>query len=147
MVRDSATRLRIPPDSSAGYLSQAFPRPTSCNNCLARTKPSSGVRPANVAPKATFSKAVFHGKRASDWNKKPIPGGTDVTKLPFTETLPEVAGKSPETKRNRVLLPQPLGPMMATNSPLAMSKETLLRAKLERALADAPAYRSDTSSS
>jgi len=40
-----------------------------------------------------------------------------VTAAPATSTVPRVAVSNPATMRKSVLLPQPLAPMMHTNSP------------------------------
>ena len=44
-----------------------------------------------------------------------------------TAIAPALKGKIPVKARNRVVLPEPLGPIMPTNSPEAMFKLTLLR--------------------
>jgi len=43
---------------------------------------------------------------------------------PALLTRPRVAGSSWLMQRSKVLLPEPLGPMIATTSPLAISKHT-----------------------
>jgi hypothetical protein len=51
------------------------------------------------------------------WNTTPIDGGGPCTTWPLTRTAPDVDGSSPATIFSSVLLPQPLGPTTATNSP------------------------------
>jgi len=53
-----------------------------------------------------------------------------VTGLPSIETAPSVGATMPETSDSNVLLPHPLGPMMATNSPGAMDSEMPLSASV-----------------
>jgi hypothetical protein len=47
-----------------------------------------------------------------------------VTSSPKNRTRPRVAGKSPVTMLNRVVLPAPLAPITARRSPAATENET-----------------------
>src|SRR5262249_23455510 len=51
-------------------------------------------------------------------------GGSAVTSSPKNRTRPRVAGKSPVTTLNRVVLPAPLAPITARRSPTATENET-----------------------
>src|SRR4051812_30437398 len=48
-----------------------------------------------------------------------------LTEAPSIEIVPRVAGSSPCKMRNSVVLPQPLGPITETNSPVPTSNEIL----------------------
>ena len=48
-----------------------------------------------------------------------------TSRLADTSTLPQLGGSSPATIRSNVVLPQPLGPTMETNSPGAISSRTV----------------------
>ena len=50
-----------------------------------------------------------------------------LSRLPWTETLPDVGLSRPAMMFRRVLLPHPDGPIMDTNSPSSMWKLTSLR--------------------
>ena len=69
----SATRLRIPPDSSAGHRSaKAGPSPTraSVSTAASRASPRA-VRRAWIRPKATFSQTGRESNSAPPWNSIP----------------------------------------------------------------------------
>src|SRR5215207_4663746 len=51
-------------------------------------------------------------------------GGTRVTSLPWMRIVPALGSSNPAISRSRVVLPQPLGPSRAKNSPRAISSET-----------------------
>ena len=52
----------------------------------------------------------------------PISEIGDISLLPSISTVPALIGSSPVTSSIVVLLPQPDGPMMLTNSPGLMSR-------------------------
>src|SRR5437763_13193374 len=78
-----------------------------------------------------FFLTVMCGHSAYDWKTMPIrrlSGGT-LTRLSESNTVvlpiemrPSPGRSSPATQRRVVVLPQPLGPRRATNSPSSMSK-------------------------
>ena len=68
-------------------------------------------------------------------------GGSSVTSSPKNRTRPDVAGKSPVTTLNSVVLPAPLAPITARRSPAATANETSSSAR------NAPKYRETPSSS
>ncbi len=64
--------------------------------------------------------AVRQGSSASVWNTKPMRVAGPLPSV----TCPPDSGISPAIAFNRVDLPHPLGPTMATNSPGAAPSET-----------------------
>src|SRR5262249_28241581 len=64
------------------------------------------------------------------WNDRPTPmrhrscGGTPVTSRPFSTTRPASARRWPVIRLNSVVLPAPLGPMIALTPPLGTSNDT-----------------------
>ncbi len=67
------------------------------------------------------------GRRLCNWNTKPTVRARNASTFlrrarfsPLTQTSPDVGWSSAPTRFRRVLLPQPLGPMTATNSPRPM---------------------------
>src|SRR5262245_18854737 len=64
------------------------------------------------------------------WNERPTPmrqsscGGTPVTSRPLSTTRPVSARRWPVIRLNSVVLPAPLGPMIALTLPLGTSNET-----------------------
>src|SRR5262245_41072433 len=81
----------------------------------------------------TFSSAVSDGTRWKDWNTKPTrsarsfarPSSSSAVKsAPARVMCPEVGVSSPASSASSVDLPAPDAPMMATDSPAAMSNDT-----------------------
>jgi hypothetical protein len=72
---------------------------------------------------STLSSTVSFGNRLVIWKVRAIPSavrrwlGQPVMSLPNSRTCPEVAGRTPVTTLNSVVLPAPFGPMMALRSP------------------------------
>src|SRR5499427_3215697 len=72
---------------------------------------------------STLSSTVSFGNKLVTWNVRasPMPMrrwlGQRVTSWPNNRTCPDVAGKTPVMTLKRVVLPAPLGPMMALRSP------------------------------
>src|SRR2546425_13193798 len=64
------------------------------------------------------------------WNERPTPmrhsscGGTPVTSRPLSTTRPASARRCPVIRLKSVVLPAPLGPMIALTLPLGTSNET-----------------------
>ena len=109
--RASAARCCSPPDSSCG---QAFSRPaspTSASACLPRSRAS---RPRR--PKMTLSSIRRHGSSRESWKTTDTRSGTSMDPCPATSR------SSPASARSSVLLPLPLRPISATNSPGAISR-------------------------
>ena len=124
-VRAIATRCRMPPDSSLGYL------------CASRFDVEADLGDPLARPLAPLAAPARRGTRART-RRCPRPCGCRTrcspgtpcrgrspgraTGLPPTSTVPSVAGwcgRSPAISRSTVDLPQPDGPRMAMNSPLS----------------------------
>ncbi len=69
-----------------------------------------------------FSRTVFQGNSANCWKTTARSGPGCVTALPLTLTMPALGGSKPATMRRQVVLPQPDGPTIATNSLSAISR-------------------------
>jgi hypothetical protein len=71
----------------------------------------------------TLSSTVSRGNRLVTWKVRAIPSavrrcvGQRVTSLPNSSICPSVADRMPVMTLNSVVLPAPLGPMMAWRSP------------------------------
>jgi hypothetical protein len=61
-ARATATRWRMPPDSSSGRLSMAAERPTRCSASSATSRRSFSDAPRIDRPKLTFCHTFSHGK-------------------------------------------------------------------------------------
>src|SRR6186713_891191 len=75
-------------------------------------------------PKSIFCVTVFHGKSANCWNTTERSGPGPVTALPPTLTTPVPGNSRPAAIRRQVVLPQPDGPTIVTNSLSRTSKLT-----------------------
>ena len=75
--------------------------------------------------KATFWRTVIHGnsERLYSWKTSAIVSGGPCTGVPSSRTSPAVGSSSPATHLSSVVLPQPDGPTMQTNSPAATSND------------------------
>ena len=67
-------------------------------------------------------------RSVSFWGMYALAPSRLATTLPSIRTSPPVGCSRPETMLKRVLLPQPLGPITATNSPGAAVKSIWSRA-------------------
>ena len=70
----------------------------------------------------TLSSTVRQSSSTSRWNTMPALLTAPLTGVPPTVIVPVVAGIRPDTNIIIVLLPQPLGPTIETNSPAEMSR-------------------------
>ena len=84
-----------------------------------------------------FCSTVNSGMRLNAWNTKPmfrrrkmVSSRFFMAKIsrPSRNTLPEVGRSSPPSRLSRVLLPEPLSPTTATNSPFGTEKFTFFSA-------------------
>ena len=116
-ARTTPTRCCMPPDNSLGYLSAACSSPTSDRNSRAIRSHSAFGRPRIRGPKPTFSKTVFHGKRANVWNTTPLSAPGPLTGLSSIMMEPPDGGINPASILSMVVLPHPDGPTIETNSP------------------------------
>ena len=70
----------------------------------------------------TFDSTLRQSSRIASWNTMPTSVSGRSTGLPPTVIEPAVCGTRPATILRMVVLPQPLGPTMATNSDCRMSR-------------------------
>ena len=126
-ARASATRCRMPPDSSCGRLPAKLPRCTTSSSSPAWRRRSALGAPLARRASSTFLAAVSHGNRAGSWNMS-------AGRWPPVEISPDVGASSLATRFSSVLLPQPDAPIRQTNSPGATSRDSRSRASS----ADAP---------
>ena len=132
-ARASPTRLRMPPESSAGFF---FSVPS--NSTISRTSAThlaislSEHLPSRRNMKPTFSSTVIESNNAALWNSMPNLRRTSINWRSFivrcfrrrSNTSPESGWSSASRCFNKTLLPPPLAPMMTTASPLLMRKLT-----------------------
>src|SRR6266849_7860433 len=78
----------------------------------------------------TFSSTVRHGKSTGSWNTIPTLRLGPLTRRPSSSTLPDEDDKRPPRIRSSVVLPQPDGPTIVTNSPSATSSVTSASARI-----------------
>src|SRR5579864_4158672 len=76
----------------------------------------------------TFCSTVLHGSRTGDWKTTPTSRLGPSNLWPRTSTSPCERPSTPERILSRVVLPQPLGPTMLTNSRSRTSRLTSFRA-------------------
>ena len=90
-------------------------------------------RPAMTAGSATFSSTVMPSSRLKNWKTSPMwrrrirassSSLRPVTWWPATVISPSSGVSSPATRLSRVDLPQPEGPIRATNSPSPTVRST-----------------------
>ena len=104
----------------------AAARPTSatyfctCSSTCARLHCGHLLRTAN----AMLPRTVSQGISAWPWNTTPRSRLGPATSRRSMKTWPALAVSRPASTLRMVVLPQPLWPMMQTNSPSAMSKFT-----------------------
>src|SRR5262245_24268330 len=123
-ARASPTRLRIPPDSSAGIFgSAASESPTSVSRSRTRLRTSaSDTPPLARSPNATLSRTVRLSKSAACWKRNPTRSRIRVNScsdslcsgVPSKSTSPSVGRRSPTISLSRTVLPHPLSPMTAS---------------------------------
>src|SRR5512139_3884351 len=82
----------------------------------------------------TFLMTVRCGNRLKDWKTMPTSARTArmlvrwwSRRIPSIQISPDWTGSRAFRQRSSVLLPEPLGPMITTTSPLATSRLTSLR--------------------
>src|SRR6516162_9680071 len=126
-------RWRMPPDSSCGYDFSKPARPTIAINSAARSLRSDFATPCSGDE--TLSINVRHGIRLGCWVTYPTSRVTPCTGLPSSSTVPLVGRMRPDTILRIVDFPQPLGPTIVTNSPLATSSDIRWTALMTRSRA------------
>src|SRR5437773_1724727 len=71
-----------------------------------------------------FRRTVSHGKRFGSWKTRPRSAFGAVIGFDAIKSSPESQESRPATRRRRVDLPHPLGPIREINSPAPSEKET-----------------------
>ena len=94
-ARATATRWRMPPDSSSGRLSMAAIRPTRCSASAATVRRSSCEAPRMASPKLTFCQTVSQGKSEVSWKIRLRSGDGVSTLSPNDQIWPSVASSRP----------------------------------------------------
>ncbi len=117
-ARARATRWRCPPERMLGQSCARSARPTSSSAACA-----SGRRSLE-SPSETLSSTRRQGSRRASWNIRRTSGLPGRGSCRSSSTEPAVGSSSPASRRSSVLLPQPLCPTMATNSPLPKVRST-----------------------
>ena len=132
-ARATVTRCCSPPDSSVGRWLSRCPRPTRSRVCWAACRASLGEAPASSRGSSTFSMALKTGIRLKAWNTKPMAWARclvrraslmEVMSSPLTITDPASMSSRPDRQFNSVVLPEPDGPITATNSPRSTTRST-----------------------
>ncbi len=116
-ARAMATRWRMPPESSRGYLASKPLRPIGSSSPSAISRRRAVSTPISSRPKPTLSSAVRHGKRPASWKTSAtFFGFGPETVSPSIRMCPESGRTRPPIMPSTVDLPQPLGPRSETNS-------------------------------
>ena len=121
-ARARETRIFMPPESCRGNCSEAECSPTNSSSWPARAACSAAGRPRSRNGSRMFCSAVSQGNRVASWKMKACNSRVSSGSRPAIVSSPPVTGLSPETRRSRVDLPQPLGPMSVTKSPCRMDR-------------------------
>ena len=133
--RAMATRCCSPPDSSFGVWCALPGRPTASSRSAAGV--SRLRRPLYTRGSSTLCRAVVRDSRLKPWNTKPMewlrmPASWSsdrvATSVPSRKYDPDVGWSRQPTRLRKVDLPEPEGPMTATNSPRSRVSETPLSA-------------------
>src|SRR5215472_12893658 len=120
-ARASATRCRMPPDSSCGRFLPNPPRWTASSRSAARALRSARPAPRARSASSTLPAAVSKGNSHGSWNISAT--------LPPTLIWPAVGLSRPATRDSSVDLPQPDAPIRQLNSPGAAVRVTWSRAR------------------
>ena len=127
-VRRNAARCRMPPDSCHGQARANSPRPKRSSSGSARRRASSRGTPASSSPSVVLSSTRRQGSRPSRCGMKAQAPSRSSRGSPSMQHLAGVGSSRPARMWKRVLLPQPLGPRMATSSPGSATRSTPSRA-------------------
>src|SRR5688572_8586270 len=111
----------MPPESWYGKLSSNPSSAMICTSFAASALHHSRGLPAARGPIVMLSRALYQGKSAGFWNTNPRSGDGPVWCWPPTRHSPSYSVSKPAISFSNVVLPQPLGPTMQTNSPGSMS--------------------------
>src|SRR5262249_47203326 len=121
----SATRLRWPPLRRRGKRSPKPARSSRSSQASASASAFLRSMPLKVRPRATLSRAVFHGSRASSWKRIPT-----YDRARPVSTVPASGSCSPITARNRLDLPRARRPDQAHETAVAHGEARSLEDRL-----------------
>ena len=133
MARAMATRCSCPPESWRGWWCMRSASPTMRRAVSTRRFRSLRERGVRSRGSSTLRKALRTGMRLWTWKTKPTwrarqPASwlrdSPARSVPPTDTVPAVGTSRPPSRLSSVVLPEPLGPMKATNSPAATSRSS-----------------------
>ncbi len=136
-ARATATRCCWPPDSSLGRWSARSVRPTVASAAMARSRRSARRTPAYTSGSSTLRQAGSVASRLNCWNTKPMKrlrtsaswsSSSERTSWPARRNVPLVGTSRQPRMFISVDLPEPDGPVTATNSLRRMVIETSRRA-------------------
>ncbi len=135
IARARPTRLRMPPDSSAGSLSSAPSRSTRASDSWTRSAITRWSSRWRLSPSSRFSRTVIESNSAANWKTKPILDRRAVspsrsrsfTTAPSTCTSPASGRSRPTTCLRATLFPLPECPMITIVSPSRTSSEKPFR--------------------
>ncbi len=132
-----ATLCCSPPLNSSGRCSALSANPTRLMRWSTRSILTSSSTPLIKSGSSTFSYAERTGRRLKNWKTKEIlflltrvssfSLMSVISTLSMT-TLPLVGLSRAPIRFNRVVFPEPLGPIIPTDSPFWIPKDTSLRA-------------------
>src|SRR3990172_4120942 len=137
----------MPPERSRGKLRSKPTRPTSSRIACARRWASATGTPSNSSGSVTLAMVLRQGSRFRRWKTKPISRRGAASVSPSKITRPLVGRSRPPTRRNSVLLPQPDGPTILTNSCGRTSNDTSWSARSGRSRSGKSAVTCSTMSS
>src|SRR5918994_342395 len=132
-ARAIASRCRWPPESTDGTCSVLSPSPSRSSRSRARVSAALRRIPPRIAGSAMLSSDETPSSRLKNWKTMPTWwrrnfasqfSSWPVTTRSSTTTSPSSAWSRPAKMLSNVDLPQPDGPISATNSPRATSRST-----------------------
>ena len=140
-ARAIEVRCISPPDSWPGRWSRRSTSPKWWRSRSISIRPSRSDLPAIRSGSSTFSSTVRVASRLKNWKTKPISSRRSTVRpcssrsligRPATSNNPDDGTSSPDSNVRSVVFPEPLGPMIATNSCLRTSKFTSSRTGILR---------------
>ena len=125
--RRKAALCLIPPEREEGYWFSKPRSPNLSRSSWARRRASERSIPWTSRPRMAFSMTVLQGSRRSFCSMYPTTPSLPLAGPPSNHMDPSLGSSRPAMIFSRVLFPQPLGPMMLTNSPSSAKKSTFSR--------------------
>ena len=133
IARAIATRCSCPPESWRGKWPRRSPNPTSLSAMVACSTRAALFRLVSLSGSSTFSSAVSTGIKLNCWNTNPMCSLRQRAMArslrrrrssPSTRISPSLGRSMAAMRWSSVDLPEPDGPMRATNSPFRISRLT-----------------------